>query len=349
MEAWLMPEGAVADQRAENRCSPNAAVTVEDLREFGVLHWAFDPKTMLVAPEGGGKCRIDELCEELKYKNRDECVISPAMADYDKKLGIFYAEHLHEDDEIRLIADGTGYFDVRNLEDAWVRIALVAGDLIVLPAGMYHRFTPDAKDFIHAVRIFKEAPKWEALNRPSDENKFRVDYVDQFVANPPKKQTAAGEADGAANIYVHHPGTIDKVLRPLIGRTPDASADLIVVYITGTHNATTGQSWCPDCVTADPFVAAGVAQLREQRKVTFVHAAVERSSFLGKPDFLYRTHPFLQVTSVPTLLVLGAKSVAGAKEGEDTEAGIDIVARLDGEVLSTEWAAKLQLKTVEVN
>lgn len=91
---------------------------------------------------------VDALAAERGYKNRDEVTVSPAtMGDaYESKVKMFFAEHLHEDEEIRYIRDGEGYFDVRDREDEWVRIRLAKDDLIVLPAGIYHRFTTDDKN-----------------------------------------------------------------------------------------------------------------------------------------------------------------------------------------------------------
>lgn len=199
LTASSQPQG---DQRQPH--DSGKAVTTDALARVGVLY--------LHAPS---LTDVDALASERGYKNRDEVKVSPqTMGDaYEDKVRSFFHEHLHEDEEIRYIRGGRGYFDVRNEGDEWVRIELEKDDLIILPPGIYHRFTTDETNvselilpcsrdasgvvpgptanwlmrlmqYVHAMRLFKEEPKWTPLNRSNelDENPHRKGYVSQYLS-----------------------------------------------------------------------------------------------------------------------------------------------------------------------
>jgi 1,2-dihydroxy-3-keto-5-methylthiopentene dioxygenase len=162
------------DQRAPH--DSGRPVSEDYLASLGVIYHHF--------PELSD---VDALARERGYKNRDEITVSPATMGeaYEDKVKMFFTEHLHEDEEIRYIREGEGYFDVRGKEDEWVRIRLVKDDLIILPAGIYHRFTTDDKNYVKAMRLFQEEPKWTPLTRAPelDENQHRKSYLEGLTAS----------------------------------------------------------------------------------------------------------------------------------------------------------------------
>lgn len=293
----------IEDQCAENRRSPNVPVTLEELAEIGIFTRKMNPETMLLAGPDGEPSELDRIMTAMGYKNRDEVCCAPGkLPDYENKLKMFFREHIHEDEEIRLIAAGSGYFDFRNAKDEWIRVLVTPGDFIVVPAGMYHRFTMDSNNYTHAIRLFSDTPKWIAIDRPCEDNPYRAGYVRDYVTNP-VRTTVLGEVD-ASNILLSHPSAFDATVRPIIrSLNPDAK-DLLVLYFTGTRNPKTHQSWCPDCVTSDPAVVAAVHAAKQKRTVVFVECTVERGSYLKNPEYLYRKHPFILLPSIPTVIVL---------------------------------------------
>lgn len=145
-------------------------VSPDYLSSLGILHYELPDNLEAV----------NQIASERQYKNRDTVEISPStLPNYEEKVKNFFHEHLHEDEEIRYILGGGGYFDVRSEGDEWVRIRLEKGDLMIMPAGIYHRFTTDETNYTHAMRLFKEDPKWTPLNRgaETEENAFRKDYL----------------------------------------------------------------------------------------------------------------------------------------------------------------------------
>jgi len=49
-----------------------------------------------------------------------------------------------------------------------------------MPAGSYHRFTTDENNYVKAMRLFKDEPKWTPLNRgeETDSNDHRRKYLE---------------------------------------------------------------------------------------------------------------------------------------------------------------------------
>ena len=117
-------------------------ILAASLSELGILYYSFPPSS----PNSASL--VEDVATSRHYTNRDEISSSKLIASvgptaYEQILKTFFNEHMHEDEEIRYILKGSGYFDVRDADDKWVRIKAETGDFLVLPAGIYHRFTLD--------------------------------------------------------------------------------------------------------------------------------------------------------------------------------------------------------------
>ncbi|XP_026319962.1 1,2-dihydroxy-3-keto-5-methylthiopentene dioxygenase [Hyposmocoma kahamanoa] len=176
VQAWYMDNDTIRDQRLEHHKNPPEYISLEDLyKKTGVEYFKLNLATYTT----------DGVLENLKkdrgYTYEDEMVCSKeCLPNYEEKIKSFYTEHLHTDEEIRFVLDGSGYFDVRDGSDQWIRIAVTAGDMIVIPSGIYHRFTLDTKNFIRAKRFFIGEPVWLPYNRPADDIPARRNYVQRL-------------------------------------------------------------------------------------------------------------------------------------------------------------------------
>ncbi|XP_022685867.1 1,2-dihydroxy-3-keto-5-methylthiopentene dioxygenase-like [Varroa jacobsoni] len=168
------------DKRLPHELNPPQNVDLETLyKKTGVLYFKIDESDWS-GPEAMGK--LKEIREKRGYTYQDVCAISKESLGeaYDDKINMFYKEHLHTDEEIRLIEEGSGYFDVRDSSDRWIRIRVEKGDMLIVPAGIYHRFTVDTSNQIRARRFFVGEPVWTPINRPADEQEARKTYLNNL-------------------------------------------------------------------------------------------------------------------------------------------------------------------------
>jgi len=151
--------------------------------------------------------KLARIRAERRYNNFDVVELHPdKLPNYDAKIKMFFEEHLHEDEEIRFVLAGQGYFDCRDDEDRWIRIFVKQHDMIVLPAGMYHRFTLDTHNYIHVMRLFQDEPRWVAHNRSAeaDAKPSRSTFlgkrkqIQEDLSRPRKNGRAIMIADAAA-------------------------------------------------------------------------------------------------------------------------------------------------------
>lgn len=183
LDAWYMDESQ-EDQRLPHKQEPNKPCPVSKLRELGVLSWKLDADAY----------ESDENLEAIRavrgYSYQDLITVSPdKLPNYEAKLKMFFEEHIHHDEEIRYFLEGSGYFDVRDFDDKWIRIGATKGDMIVLPEGIYHRFTLDSGNYAKVMRLFVGEPVWTPHNRPQEGTPSRLKYIQSFW--PSEVQSAA--------------------------------------------------------------------------------------------------------------------------------------------------------------
>ncbi|RMG97415.1 MAG: cupin domain-containing protein [Deltaproteobacteria bacterium] len=128
--------------------------TRDDLAAVGVLCEHVPPEADDLEP------MLDRLAEARGYVTRDEVALSPDTPGLDELLAKFAREHLHDDDEVRYVVEGAGIFDIRSKDDRWIRLEVGVGDLVVLPAGLYHRFFLTEAKRIRCIRLFKDEAGW---------------------------------------------------------------------------------------------------------------------------------------------------------------------------------------------
>ncbi|MBI1976309.1 MAG: cupin domain-containing protein [Candidatus Omnitrophica bacterium] len=137
-------------------------LTGEELAQEGVLNQKLGTRPQEY------QSTMDGLKKKNGYIEQDIVELNPAMSNLQEICNKFIDEHRHDEDEVRFILLGEGIFDIRSQKDQWMRVKVEQGDLIVVPAGRYHRFTLTEKKNIRCVRLFKDKSGWVPAYRSQE-------------------------------------------------------------------------------------------------------------------------------------------------------------------------------------
>jgi 1,2-dihydroxy-3-keto-5-methylthiopentene dioxygenase len=139
----------------------HAPCSAEELRAEGIECAAFDP-----ANASDVSARVGR---ERGLASHDDIALRQDEPQCEAKVAREADEHAHMDDEVRLIVEGSAYYDVRARDERWLRVEVAAGDLLVVPARRYHRFMLGASGGVRFVQPFAERPGLIPLYRASDD------------------------------------------------------------------------------------------------------------------------------------------------------------------------------------
>jgi len=85
--------------------------------------------------------------------------------------------------------------------------------------------------------------------------------------------------------------------------TTNAAKHSALYVFFGSEDPVTGESWCPDCVIADPVLRRACTSLRPDL-VLYECPVGARSAWKNQPEHPFRLHPTLRLARIPTLIFI---------------------------------------------
>ena len=104
---------------------------------------------------------VSDQCHAFGYTTADVVRVPRGTPDAGTMRVKYRAEHIHDEDEARLIVAGSGTFSL-HLDGKVLQVACGRGDLIRVPAGTLHWFDMGAAPFVTAIRFFTRPDGWVA-------------------------------------------------------------------------------------------------------------------------------------------------------------------------------------------
>ena len=134
-------------------------ISAEELNSQGITY------EQMPTEESVYKSPLEKIMKERGYVTLDQVGMKPDMPNFDALCQKFVGEHLHTDDEVRFVLQGSGVFEIRSENDKWMKVIVEPGDFILVPANRFHRFYLTDEKRIQCVRLFKDQSGWAPLYR----------------------------------------------------------------------------------------------------------------------------------------------------------------------------------------
>lgn len=138
---------------------PTHSIAPDVLARRGIHSWSVPDDAAL------RDALVQGVKREHGYVDEDFVELKPETENLEAICAKFDKEHYHTEDEVRMVVEGDGIFDVRDESDEWVRIEVTKGDMIVIPARTHHRFLLTDAKHIRCMRLFANHDGWAPLYR----------------------------------------------------------------------------------------------------------------------------------------------------------------------------------------
>uniref|UniRef100_A0A0N5ADI1 1,2-dihydroxy-3-keto-5-methylthiopentene dioxygenase homolog n=1 Tax=Syphacia muris TaxID=451379 RepID=A0A0N5ADI1_9BILA len=153
VQIWFMEPYPCGDPRLPHHVFPPKKITPDELtRRTGTLYFKIDTLDQVSVSK-----RIAILKLERNLTREDTFTMDAnSTIDFEDKIEEMFEETELDNEQARMIIEGSAYYDVEDGDGNWYRILCEYGDMIILPAGRNHRFTTTPKNFVRMRRFFKD-------------------------------------------------------------------------------------------------------------------------------------------------------------------------------------------------
>jgi 1,2-dihydroxy-3-keto-5-methylthiopentene dioxygenase len=134
-------------------------ITAQELNAQGILYFQLptDPSSY--------QGHLDKVMKERDYVAQDEVNMAPSLPNFEEMCNKFSIEHYHPGDEVRFLLSGSGVWEIRSLDDKWMKVEVEKADFITVPSNRYHRFYLTDEKKIQCIRLFKDNNGWVQVYR----------------------------------------------------------------------------------------------------------------------------------------------------------------------------------------